>query len=117
MPDYPSSVTVDGAVAQYPHRDVTYLSGESDICDAPYQTRNNCTDCTVDDGGLDTSCEAYAQGWCRMSRLHAFAQYVNEFYQQPVHRLLSVPYVGHWGCGMFQSPEFQSAVFNTYSTL
>lgn len=107
LPDYPKGVTTDAAVAQYAARDVFYMSGESDICDLSYMTDNNCTECTAYDGGLDTSCEAYTQGWCRMSRLHAYAQYVNRFfYKRPVHSLLSVPDVGHSGCGMLQSPQF-----------
>ena len=106
-PDYVAKYSSLKAKAQYKLRNVVYMSGESDICDTPYMTANNCTDCTVTDGGLDTSCPAYIQGWCRMARLHAFSQYINRFlYKQEVHRLLSIPYVGHSGCGMFQSSEF-----------
>ncbi len=48
--------------------------GESDVCDAPFMEANSCVTCSVEDGGLDTSCEAETQGWCRMARLHAFSQ-------------------------------------------
>lgn len=45
-----------------------------------------------------------------MARLHAFSQYVQAFYDQgeaaQTHKLMSVPDVGHSGCGMFQSSEF-----------
>ena len=110
--DYPGGVGIDAALSQYPLRDVTYMSGESDVCDTDYQSSHNCTTCTVDDGGLDVSCEGYAQGWCRMARLHAFSQHVNGYYEEPVHTLLSVPFVGHSGCGMFQSEEFAAAALS-----
>lgn len=111
LPDYPASTTVAAARTQYALRDVVYMSGESDVCDVPYMTENSCTECIVDDGGLDTSCGAYAQGWCRMARLHAFSQYVNGVYYEgkDVHGFLSVPHVGHSGCGMFQSAVFAAA--------
>jgi len=110
LPDYPAATGVAQALAQYPLRRVTYMSGESDVCDTPYMETNQCLTCIPDDGGLDPSCEGYAQGWCRMARLHAFSQYVQAFYDQgeaaQTHKLMSVPDVGHSGCGMFQSPEF-----------
>jgi len=110
LPDYPASTTVAKALAQYPLRRVTYMSGQSDVCDTVYMQANQCVDCTPDDGGLDPSCEGYSQGWCRMSRLHGFAKYVQVFYDQgeaaETHHLMSVPNVGHSGCGMFQSAEF-----------
>lgn len=63
--------------------------------------------------GLDTSCEAELQGFCRMGRLHAFAQYINDFYRNKAkHKLLSVAGVGHNGYGMYQSPEFLQDVFS-----
>jgi hypothetical protein len=44
-----------------------------------------------------------------MERLHAFAQFVTAFYGGDVHALVSVPDVGHSGCGIFQSREFARA--------
>ena len=48
-----------------------------------------------------------------MERLHAFSQYVQLFYDQGeatlTHKLMSVPDVGHSGCGMFQSAQFAAA--------
>ena len=54
-------------------------------------------------------------GYCRMARLHAFAQYVHLYYGErnvssASHRLVAVPGVGHSGCAMFQSAEFTDAV-------
>merc|ERR1711865_492267 len=118
LPDYPTKTTKSVAIRQYGKRNVVYLSGESDVCDKVYMTKHKCTSCTPDDGGLDSSCEATTQGWCRMARLHAYFQYVREFYSPvrrrtsvrvKVHDLVSVPGVGHSGCGMFQSPEFAAA--------
>ena len=89
-------------------RDVVYLSGESDVCDAPFMTASSCAPgCSVEDGGLDVSCEAETQGWCRMARIHAFLQYSRAFYGEPeLHALLSVPHVGHCLCGIFQNEKF-----------
>jgi hypothetical protein len=113
LADYPATVTPDAARFQYALRDVIYMSGESDICDAVYQNEQNCTTCESEDGGLDISCEGHAQGWCRMARLHAFSQYVNRVvYKKPVHALMSVPYVGHSGCGMFQSAAFAESALS-----
>ena len=99
----------------YQTRSVTYVSGEMDICNEPYMEENTCTSCSkVDDGGLDTSCEAYFQGNCRMQRSHAFAQHVQQFYggKAPTHSLLTVPYCGHNGCAILQSPALLNAMFN-----
>lgn len=114
LPDYPQTTTIPTALANYKGRDVTYLSGSSDVCDAPFMTENQCMlgVCIPEDGGLDTSCEGEQQGWCRMARLHAFAQYVQVFYGEgraANHKLTEVPYVGHSGCGMFQSEQFASS--------
>ncbi|GMI60495.1 hypothetical protein ScalyP_jg9849 [Parmales sp. scaly parma] len=106
---YCSQSSTSSALAQYQKRRVTYMSGSSDVCDLNFQIDNDCTPgCTPDDGGLDPSCEAEAAGWCRMSRLHAFKQHVDKVYEEGghVHKLLEVPFVGHSGCGMFQSKEF-----------
>ena len=115
LPDYPAATGADAARAQYAARRVTYASGSSDVCDAPYMTAHDCVACRPDDGGLDGSCEADAQGYCRMARLHAFAQYVHLYYGErnvssASHRLVAVPGVGHSGCAMFQSAEFTDAV-------
>jgi len=110
LPDYLRATTVPRALEAYPARDVVYLSGESDVCDSAFMGEEECLECTPFDGGLDTSCEAEAQGWCRMARLHAFYQFVRLFYSNgTVHELVSVPGVGHSGCGMFQSDAFASA--------
>ncbi|KAH8066114.1 hypothetical protein JL722_521 [Aureococcus anophagefferens] len=69
------------AIDAYGRRTVVYVSGAADVCDARYAARARCAACVVDDGGLDTSCEAYAQGWCRMERLHAFAQFRRGIFQ------------------------------------
>lgn len=101
------------SIRDYQYRDVTYLSGESDVCDS---SKPICSDCAMDDGGLDTSCEAFTQGPCRMARIHAFAYFVQEkFYAtaKDVHHFVSVPNVGHSGCGMFQSTEFQRTAFSS----
>jgi len=114
LPDYLAARGVEAMRAAYGNRTVTYLSGESDVCDHPFQTEQRCTPgCDPQDGGLDTSCEAALQGHCRMARAHAFAQYVQHVYAgAPLdHRLVSVPHVGHNGCAMFQSPEAIAAMF------
>jgi len=105
----PYARDLDASLRRYARRYVTYLSGQSDVCnsDAP-----SCATCVMEDGGLDTSCEALAQGPCRMARLYAFARFVDAYYHgEHAHALLPVPNVGHSGCGMFQSPQFLRAAF------
>ncbi len=117
LPPYLASRGVEAMVDAFGRRDVTYLSGTSDVCDAPFMRAHGCTPgCAPDDGGLDTSCEAFAQGKCRMARAHAFAQYVHKFYAargQPRlrHRIVPIAGVGHSGCAVFQSPEALDAMF------
>lgn len=107
LPSYPSTTGRSQAIAQYGSRSVTYLAGLSDVCDHTFMVDNACVEeCDPDDGGLDTSCEGEVQGPCRLARLLAYKQYVNVFYGKETHELLTVPYVGHSGCGMFQSKEF-----------
>lgn len=109
LPPYTASRNMSLAIASYKLRDVTYMSGESDICDSQAPS---CATCVMEDGGLDTSCEAREQGACRMARLHAFARFVDYFYgESDVHALVSVPGVGHSGCAMFQSGQFIQAAF------
>ena len=120
---YLASRGIDAMVAAFGERNVTYLSGTSDVCNLPFMQEHSCTPgCVPDDGGLDTSCEAYTQGYCRMARAHAYAQYVKQFYAQRgqasqlgqgifSHRLVSIPGVGHSGCAVFQSPQALAAMF------
>eukprot|EP00041_Stephanoeca_diplocostata_P009417 m.145214 g.145214 ORF g.145214 m.145214 type:complete len:129 (-) comp17728_c0_seq15:515-901(-) len=83
------------ARSRYLHRNVTYVSGSSDVCNNRQDT--TCHECAQDDADLDHTCEGYAQGWCRMERAHAFAQSVRRHYgNDPAlqHSLLEVPGVG-----------------------
>ena len=109
LPPYPSSTGRSKAIAQYGPRSVTYLAGLSDVCDYDFMTQNDCFGgiCNPDDGGLDTSCEAEVQGPCRLARLLAYKQYVDLFYGKKTHDIVTVKFVGHSGCGMFQSQEFR----------
>jgi len=119
LPPYLAARGVDAMREAYGKRAVTYLSGESDVCDQPFQSQANCTPgCDPYDGGLDTSCEAYLQGDCRMMRAHAFAQHVQAAYaHEPLfaHKLMSVPGVGHSGCAMFQADATLDAMFSRVS--
>lgn len=110
---YMQSVGVKHMLAAYGKRQVTYLSGDSDICNKPEQDAQHCTTCTVDDGGLEVSCSDYAQGWCRMERAHAYLQHVRNHYGRDVHDLVQVPFAGHNGCAMVQSPATRRAMFGT----
>merc|ERR1712232_1073688 len=87
---YIQSIGVAKILSQYSARNVTYVSGSCDVCD--HDMASQCGDfyhCAMDDHDLDHSCEAYAQGWCRMERAHAFIQHVRKHYQAPrVHNLL-----------------------------
>lgn len=117
LPPYAAKVTKEVAIQQYKGRSVTYISGESDVCSRIFMTCNNCTSCFPDDGELDKSCEADLQGWCRMSRLHGYFQHVREFYGEPLHKLVSIPNVGHNGCAVIQSSGFALAVLHPAKAL
>ena len=112
LPPYLTARGVPAMIKAFSTRDVTYLSGSSDVCDSPFMRDHDCTpSCNPDDGGLDTSCEAYIQGKCRMARAHAYAQYAREEKGFANHRLVAIPNVGHSGCAVFQSPEALEAMF------
>mmetsp|Transcript_32030 Transcript_32030/g.83842 ORF Transcript_32030/g.83842 Transcript_32030/m.83842 type:complete len:396 (+) Transcript_32030:152-1339(+) len=114
LPSYLAARGVDAMRQAFGRRIVTYLSGSSDVCDQPFQTEHACTPgCDPYDGGLDTSCEAYLQGNCRMMRAHAFVQHIRLAYApQPLaHRLVTIPNVGHNGCAVFQAEATLAAMF------
>jgi hypothetical protein len=115
---YVENVGIEQMRAQFGLRNVTYLSGSSDVCNGVYQHQNECeASCTIDDGGLDQQCGALAQGWCRMERTHAYFQHVRRFYKDgSLHRLVEVPDVGHNGCAMIQSQEAREALFGRRPT-
>ena len=61
------------------------------------------------DNGIDHSCQADLQGYCRMERTVAYAKYVNWYCEHELgvdasgHKLLLVPDFGHDPCGLLQS--------------
>ena len=113
LPPYLAARGVAAMVRAFGQRSVTFLSGSSDVCDEPFMRKAHCTPgCDPYDGGLDTSCEAYLQGKCRMHRAHAYAQYTRLLYAGAApHRLVAIPDVGHSGCAVFQSPAALAAMF------
>jgi len=115
FPEYMGHLTREQFAKSYRHRSVTYLSGSADVCNSAFQSDARCNGtfgCSVHDDGMDTSHAAYAQGWCRMERAHAFAQYVRHLYNDSsAHALVPVAGVGHNTCAMLQAPESQKAMF------
>ena len=59
-------------LSRFKARDVVELSGESDVCDAPFIKASSFASCVVDDGGLGVSCKAEVKVWCRMARMQLF---------------------------------------------
>jgi len=110
-----SSAPISQLKELYSKKIVNYVSGESDVCDSPWMLAHNCTACDPDDGGFETTCGDMLQGHCRMERAHAFVQAVQLYYKGAArsHRLISVPYVGHNGCAIFQSAEVLNAMFGS----
>lgn len=106
-----SHVSTEAALAAYGRRAVAYVAGESDVCNSHHPPFGPL-DCIQDDAGLDDSCEAMAQGPCRMARTYAFANFVRDYYgNESSHTLVSVPGAGHNGCAIFQSAAFAQAAF------
>ena len=104
-----SQLGAEAMLAEYPKRDVYYVQGLADVC-------NEELGCDCDDGGLATGCESTLQGYCRLWRGYAFWQHVQRVYAGrgvpgPVHAVVPVFNVGHDGCGTFQAPEVQAAMF------
>jgi len=112
FPPYVASLPYTEMIAQYKKRDVNLFSGESDVCNTKANKEASChTSCSVHDVKLDTSCGALAQGNCRMFRLHAYLDHVRNFYNEShLFRIISLPGVGHNGCGVIQSPGFAYAI-------
>ena len=110
---YSMATPLETSLQRYARRQVYYVSGSADVCDTN-QPKCAGVNCLQDDGGLDTSCEAEAQGPCRLYRMHAFYQHLERYYGRRVHTLIAVPNVGHSGCGVLQSKEFLTAAFPPY---
>lgn len=110
---YMESVGVPAMLQQYRVRRVTYISGSSDVCNDFVEKALHCNEaCAIDDHDMDKRCEAYAQGWCRMERAHAFLQHVRLHYKDPkVHALVALDKVGHNGCAVVQDLQAQVAMF------
>ena len=88
---------------------VTYGVGELDIYNDELNVTIGCGADYPYDNGIDHSCQADLQGYCRMERTVAYAKYVNWYCEHELgvdasgHKLLLVPDFGHDPCGLLQS--------------
>jgi len=95
-------------IKNYSLKDVVYVLGNDDTC-------NNLFHCGCDDMDMDTGCEAELQGLCRYERGYIYYTYLQQFYKPAkgfIHHVVSVPNVGHDGCGMLTSPNGVGALFS-----
>ena len=116
-PPYAESRPIIDMRLSFIEKTVTYLSGAKDVC--PCIESVDGTNCT----GHDKDC--HLEGSCHMEVVHAFAQRMQLMHEQmaadgtcksckgrpPSHNLVSVPEVGHDGCGMFTADETLDAMF------
>lgn len=106
--EYMSQNTAEDMIKAYLSRDVTYLLGNSDICNEKYKC--GCRSRTEELG-----CEAEMQGLCRFQRGVIYHKYIHQYYlpdESASHGVVVVPNVGHSGCGMFTSLEGRHAMFH-----
>ena len=117
-PPYADSRPVIDMRLSFLEKTVTYLSGSKDVC--PCIASVDRANCTGDEGP-----DCHLEGSCHMEVVHAFAQRMQLMHQQmaadgtctsckhrpPTHNLVSVPDVGHDGCGMFEADETLDAMF------
>ncbi len=97
---YVAIPSADDLRAQYLSRDVTYMVGDGDVLANAAGT------------GMDTSCEANAQGIDRLSRAINFWNAMRMEYQA-THPLVVVPGCEHSRTCMYYSLEVRSAIFST----
>ena len=116
-PPYADSRPSDDMRLSFLEKTVTYLSGAKDVC--PCIESVDGTNCTGDER------DCHVEGSCHMEVVHAFAQRMQLMHEQmasdgtcesckhrpPSHNLVSVPEVGHDGCGMFSADETLDAMF------
>ncbi|WP_163505412.1 alpha/beta hydrolase [Fodinicola acaciae] len=93
---YLSESTDQQIVRQYTSRSVTYLLGEKD---------------TVQNGDMDDSCEANAQGKNRFERGKFYYAAIHQAYPSAPHELSTVPGVGHDNEAMINSSQGKAAIF------
>jgi hypothetical protein len=100
------------AVRLYRWLDVVYLVGQNDTCNDNLPTcDSSCSkrqdflpgewQCFRND--MDTRCAAMLQGPNRRTRAYQYMKYLEWFYGEPVHKLRTIPGVGHNVTGMFSS--------------
>lgn len=82
---YMSLASVEAMAARFIQRDVVYFLGEKDI------------------GDVEQTCQAALQGPHRFARGKNYKDHIDEEYPANLHRLISVPNVGHTQYGMYTS--------------
>jgi hypothetical protein len=105
-------VGVERAMRMYRKLDVVYMVGQNDTCNDGLPTcaadcwkRTHFLEgewpCFRND--MDTRCPAMLQGPCRRTRGYQYMKYLEMLYGEPVHRLHTIPGVGHNASAMFSS--------------
>lgn len=113
-----SNKQLDAMRTAYCRKTVTYGVGTMDIYnDALNDTiSGGCGVAYPYDSGLDVSCEANMQGYCRLERTVAYAKYVQDYCASVMdqdssgHELLLVENYGHDPCGIYQSTEVATQI-------
>ena len=101
-------------VSGYGNRTVLYGVGENDHFNDDINTTLGCAADYPGDSGLDSSCGADLQGYCRLERTVAFFHYVHQYFPRVYgfdpngHQLMVVPDFGHCPCGLLQSSSMRT---------
>jgi hypothetical protein len=106
-------VGVERALRMYPKLNMVYMVGQNDTCnDALPTCSSDCwkrTNYSIETewpcfrNDMDTRCPAMLQGPYRRTRGYQYMKYLQELYGEPVHRLHTIPGVGHDAAAMFKS--------------
>lgn len=114
-------VGVERAKRMYSKLNMVYMVGQNDTCNDGLPTcsadcwkRTNYSEgewpCFRND--MDTRCPAMLQGPYRRKRGYQYMKYLENLYGEPVHRLHTIPGVGHDASAMFSSDVALKELFD-----
>eukprot|EP00730_Choanoeca_flexa_P014758 TRINITY_DN6572_c0_g1_i1.p1 TRINITY_DN6572_c0_g1~~TRINITY_DN6572_c0_g1_i1.p1 ORF type:complete len:488 (+),score=47.64 TRINITY_DN6572_c0_g1_i1:110-1573(+) len=100
--------TASDWIAAYADKDIRYLVGQNDTCNADFEP--GCVS-----HGLETTCMDMLEGWMRRQRAEQYFHYLQQFFGRPVHSLTAIPNSGHDHTLIFQHDLGLKAIFEPAS--
>ena len=111
----------DEMVDKFSRKNVTFVAGLEDRCCACDSVGNDNQYCCVCDNsagtswGIDDTCGAELMGRCRLQRLHAYFQYLQQFYEYSPdlnYQIIDVPDTEHDWC-IIHDERVRESMFGT----